>query len=97
MFLLCCVVIWLAQILEYDHNGTRYESRTRDAGMKILSLSHLTNRAYNSCYLCTMGNYSTSPLIYIPNLDFHRFRSIYLRDTLGLDLVELIQIRLMCR
>ena len=50
--------------------------------------------AYNSCYLCTMGNYSTSPLIYIPSLDFRRFRSIYLRDTLGLDLVELIQIRL---
>ena len=43
MFLLCCVVIWLAQILEYDHNGTQYESRTRDAGMKILSLNRLTN------------------------------------------------------
>ena len=28
MFLLCCVVIWLAQILEYDHDGAEHRTRT---------------------------------------------------------------------
>ena len=34
MFLLCCVVIWLAQILEYDHNGTPKGTRTPICSVK---------------------------------------------------------------